>query len=75
MSVNIGCKKKKKQQQHLVTLNTCACSNIHVVILRKNEINLKTNWNLFPQNFDVIKKVLEMFLIFSMMEHVEIKFN
>ena len=74
VSVNIGC---KKQLQHLVTLN--ACSNIHVVInnvIRKNEINLKTgNWNLFSQNFDVINKVLETFLIFSVMEHVEIKFN
>ena len=29
--VNIGC--KKKQKQHLVTLNTCTCSNIRVVIL------------------------------------------
>ena len=39
-------------------------------------MNLKTgNWNLFSQNFDVINKVLEMFLIFSVMEHVEIKVN
>ena len=66
-----------------MTLNTC--SNIHLVILRyqvaldvihKNEINLKTgNWNLFSQNFDVIKKGLGMFLIFSVMEHVDIKFS
>ena len=43
-------------------------------VIHKNEINLKTgNWNLFSQNFDVIKKVLEMFLIFSVTEHVEIK--
>ena len=34
VSVNIGCKKKKKKKKHLVTLNTCTCSNIHVVILR-----------------------------------------
>ena len=45
-------------------------------VIHKNEINLKTgNWNLFSQNFDVIKKVLKMFLIFSVVEHVEIKFN
>ena len=36
-------------------------------VIHKNEINLKTgNWNLFSQNFDVIKKsVGNVFDIFS----------
>ena len=45
-------------------------------VIHKNKVNLKIgNWNLFSQNFDVSKKVLEMILIFSVMEHLEIKFT
>ena len=70
MSVNIGCKK------HLLISNSCSNIHIFIYVIHKNKVNLKIgNWNLFSQNFDVIKKVLEMFLIFSVMEHVEVKFN
>ena len=38
-----------------------------------DQCEVYTNWSLFSQAFDVIKNVLEMFLIFSVIEHVEIK--
>ena len=68
MSVNIGCKK----QQHLLTLNTC--SYITLSIKTKLTPKLETGIH-FLKILMSLKKVLEMFLIFSVMEHVEIKFN
>ena len=45
-------------------------------VIHKNKVNFKIgNWNLFSRNSGVIKNVLEMFLISSVMEHIEIKCN
>ena len=71
MSVHIDSKRK------LVSSNTC--SNIQVVVLRypfKTELTLKLGIGIyFLKFFMSLKKVLEMFLKFSVMGRVEIKFN
>ena len=45
-------------------------------VIHKNKVNPKIGKsNSFFKNFDIIKKVLEMFLVFIVMEHIEIKIN
>ena len=70
MSVNIGCKKIQSVHIHVVIYMQL------YYVMHKNKVNLKIgNWNLFSQNFDVIKKSVIKFLIFSVMEHVDLKFT
>ena len=59
-----------------MTLNICSNTCSYITLSIKTKITSKLETGIYFLNFLMsLRKVLEMFLIFSVMEHVETKFN